>query len=191
MKTISIFGPRPKELCGYYRNCYTSFVNEFEKLLQSHLDSNKTSILTNGEQGISQLAFWTANRLKKSTDINNTLCIPYYSFHKPWKKSGLFSQREYDLMEAKADKIIEPLTDIIPDSVPEMITALNECNKAMINKSDLIIAVYPDSSVWRLPNQGSVPDAMRYAALTYKPLLHIIPEISSNALRIKDTKFYC
>lgn len=186
MKTISIFGPSPRELYGYDREKYKSFVYELKSLLQHYLDPDETTIYTNATQGIAQLAFWSANNLKLTNNIKNVVWIPYANMSAKWKNSGLFSKREYELIKRKADKINMPEQN----DTNNAFISIEKCNEKMIDNSDLIVALYPDEISWRLPNQGITADAMRYAAINNKKILHIMPSEESSELTISDYIFY-
>lgn len=186
MKTIALFGPKPKDLCGYEQDKYNLFVTQLEEILEKEIDG-ETTFITDGTQGFGQLAFWAVNRLKKRhNNIKNNVAIAYDNFETKWRFTGLFSQKEYRQMLNLADDISQINLGKIPKDITETKNLFAKSWSNSIMKADLIIALYPNN-YWYLPNQGDTADAMRYASNKFKPIIQIIPDTTSGKLTIKDT----
>ncbi len=160
-KTICFTGRRPKDLCGYDWMSYKSFGKSLIDHLEKAYQNGYKNFISGGAQGFDQIAFWAVNALKKRhEDIRNIVYIPFEGQDSSWAETGPFSRKEYERMLSVADevKLLVPRQDVKPPLVSYYL--LNR-NKAMVNDSDLIVALYPDDSYKTA--SGGTAHCMRYA----------------------------
>ena|GEM_PF-826073 len=179
MKKCCFTGRRPKDLCGYEHDNYKEFTKDLANALDDLYKNGVRVFITGGAQGFDQLAFWAVEMLKKQhDDISNVVFVPFKGQEKRWKENGAFGQSEYQKMLGKADSVRylnEELTEY-----KEIAKALTDRNKAMVNDSDLVVALYPDLSYRE--NSGGTAHCMRYAEEKGKPIYQIQYKIKDNKL---------
>lgn len=187
MKKICFTGRRPKDLCGYVKANYTSFVDELVTILKEYITED-TEFISGGAQGFDQLSFWAVDKICSDNDtgytVTNTVYVPFRGQERQWLSSGLFSQAEYRLMLSRASRVNylkETLTD-----TKAIIRALYDRNHSMVNDSDMVIALYP-SDEWQTA-KGGTAECMRYAKSHGKPIIQLCYEIVNGKLVIKERK---
>ena len=189
-KTVCFTGPRPKRLCGYYRESYQDLLIYLQKIIEDLYLSCYKEFITGGAQGFDQLAFQAINAVKKknpSWDISNILAIPFHGQELRWKETGIFGQKEYREMLTAADKIVY-VSDLYKNQNPYFL--LFKRNEYMIDSSDLVVALYPDEN-WENAKSGGTENAMKYAKKKGIPLRQIIYHTNEKENRIvveKTTK---
>lgn len=156
-ETIAFTGRRPKDLCGYATEKYTSFVSWFSDFLYLEFYTKRgiRTWITGGAQGIDQLAFWAVEQMRKRyklKDIKNTVFAVSGQSIK-WAQTGAFSQKEYNMMLGRAD--------ILCYVSGGSIKALFERNHFMCDWSGTVLGVYPDDT-WT-SNKGGTSECLRYA----------------------------
>lgn len=173
IKTMCFTGIRPKDLHGYDHDLYIPIVKATEQALVNIITSEHyEEFITGGAQGFDQLAFWAVNRLKRrGYNIYNTVFVPFKGQERIWKKTGLFSKEEYSLMLHLADKVIY-VNEIDINNKISILTALHNRNHAMIDKSDAVFGLYPDSR-WTLATRGGTASCLRYALSQNKQIYQL------------------
>lgn len=156
-------GRRPKDLLGYEHAAYLPMVEAIKSCLREHIVNGYDTFISGGAQGFDQLAFWAVNRLKSEfPHIKNITCIPFEGQERIWKPEGLFSQKEYRLMNKLADKVIV----VTPGKVEhkrDVVNALYERNHAMVEAADAVFGLFPDDS-WKNPTtKGGTAECLRNA----------------------------
>ena len=182
---ICFTGHRPKELCGYNQNNYMTFVKQLQNIIETQIENGCDTFITGGAQGFDQLAFWAVNNAKKKYNhIKNIVYLPFPNYGERWKKTGLFSQHDLDLVKKYADEIqyvVNQQTTSIEKSIP----ALMERNHQMIKNADLVIALtnfdYKDKS-----ESGGTLAAIREAKHVGKPVLQLKYSKYHNELKITE-----
>lgn len=195
-KTVCFSGPRPKKLLGndgYNTSCYTEFIHQLTDICKNLYNNNYRTFITGGAQGIDQCVFWAVNNIKNCPDKTNELYIPFDRYGSKWKKTGLFSQTQLESIFAVADNI-KILSDE-PTDTHSVINALMDRNHAMIDSSNLLVAVYKNNHSFET-DKGGTAEAIRYALhKAHKPVLLLIydntgisSETGSVSLKITDSK---
>jgi uncharacterized phage-like protein YoqJ len=166
-------GRRPKDLCGYNHDAYIPLVEELKKqIIDLHVNHNVNCFITGGAQGFDQLAFWAVNAVKRNNyPIHNVVYVPFSGQEKAWKAEGLFSQKEYNLMLKLADKVQVCFENIDTTNKGQIVQALHGRNHCMVDDSDIVIALYPDTS-WKT-SKGGTSECMRYASSKNKEIIQI------------------
>lgn len=186
-KTICFTGSRPNKLTGYDKAGYNDFVEQLDHIISQIIDICKTeNFITGGAQGFDQLAFWTIERIRKRMPhINNNLHIAFHDVDRKWKDTGLFSRTQFKQMRlaATSEIIIKEHLDAETAQYGEIAAALYERNHAMVNSSDLIIALYP-STDWQIQHKSGTAECMRYAKKCKKPILQLMYTTDNNILKI-------
>lgn len=183
-KTLCFTGSRPSKLCGYTHESYVILVDYVMNLCESYIQKGYTTFITGGAQGFDQLAFWAVNKLKrKYPNIKNVVYVPYKGQERRWRKLGLFGQDEYNLMLKLADDIVYLNNELQDQSA--IINALFNRNHAMVDASDLMIALYADNT-WSLSDtKGGTAECMRYATKKDCPIHQITYQIQNNEIICK------
>ena len=185
MRTICFTGRRPKDLCWYDTNSYTSFVNYLTNYLDTEFyKKGVRRFISGGAQGFDQLAFWAVHNLKKiHSDIENIVYVPFKGQELRWKKDGLFSQNEYNLMLQCADSY-KYLYEVDGQNFSKVSKALTDRNHDMVNASDAVIALYPSDDY--MTNKGGTSECMRYAVKHHKKIFQIKYKITDNVLEASE-----
>lgn len=191
-KTVCFAGHRPKQLCGYDRDAYTDFVSKLADFCTDLYDKGYTTFITGGAQGIDQLAFWAVNSLKegKHLSVLNKLYLPFPDFGNKWSRTGLFSQQQLNTIASLANDI--KVIANTPETSTNAISALMKRNKAMIDDSDLLVAVYENDYRW-VTDKGGTAQAIRYARSQNKDVIIITynaDDIRANTLLNKPSKLH-
>lgn len=161
-KTIFFTGRRPNNLYGYdnaTRPKYQEIVDSTYSLIESLFKEGYTTFISGGAQGFDQLAFWAVNRLKKNypeADIKNIVYVPCDNQSSKWAESGLFSQKEYDAMINHADEVVMIGHEYTRRSMIER-------DAAMVESSDLGIALFPSYEDWRTAEHSGTAITMKMA----------------------------
>lgn len=182
-KTACFTGRRPKYLFGYNDDSsYLKLTIYTYKVIKDAYDKGYRNFITGGAQGFDQLAFRAVNALKKehpNENIKNILYLPCKSQSDKWGKDGLFGSDNYKKMLNMADKI-----RYISDEYTN--TCLMDRNKAMIDDSSLVIALYDDKN-WdndkRVRSTSGTLNAINYAKNKHRQ----INQISFDEHNILDT----
>ena len=169
-KTICFTGRRPKDLLGYVHSEYDPLVHYVADIVIEYYKKGYTRFISGGAQGFDQLAFWAVNLARHQyPDIQNDLILPFKGQENRWLEHGPFGQIEYKQMLRNASNVTW-----LHESVQgrEAIAALMERNRAMVDASDLVIALFPDDS-WRTARFGGTANCMQYAAAQGKTIEQI------------------
>ena len=172
-KTVCFTGRRPKYLFGYNDDkSYFKLMNYMYEIVKEAYNKGYRNFITGGAQGFDQLMFRVVNKLKKdnpNTDIKNILYLPCKEQNSKWGKEGLFGSDNYDKMLKKADGIYY-VSDVYTN------TCLMDRNKAMIDNSSLVIALYDDENWYnekRLRNTSGTLNALNYAKGNHRNIYQI------------------
>ena len=186
--TLCFTGHRPNKLVGYDKNNYQDFVNHLAIRLEDYVKNfGITNFISGGAQGFDQLAFWAVHKLKRNHPewhIQNIVYVPFIGQEVRWKKSGLFSQAEYQLMLRHADQvhICNPTVKANAD-FKDIRAALLQRNQDMVNDSDRVLAMYSHQEA--LNHQltpGGTASCVSYAQSINKPIDQCIYHIINNQL---------
>lgn len=179
MATVCFTGHRAKALAGYKHDAYVNFVEQLKAIvLELTKEKNVNRFITGGAQGMDQLAFWAVDAVvsgrydnKKRPEIKNAIYEPFENYGEKWAEKGLFSKKEYSLAKKRASEV-KTLNKAPEGSY--VVKLLNERNHAMVDDSDILIALYNNDSNWRLKSTKSgTAECMRYASSKGKPILQI------------------
>lgn len=180
MKRIAFTGPRPKKLCGYDIQKYGKFVASFSDYLKSYMTED-TEFISGGAQGFDQLAFWAVdgakNDISSNISIKNTVYVPHKRQPEVWKKDGLFGQTQYAGMINAADSVRYIEGELYNKS--EIVASLMARNHAMVDKADIVIALYPDDK-WKTEMGSGTAECMRYAHNKGKTIHQVTFEIDND-----------
>ena len=177
--TICFTGRRPKDLWGYEHDAYIPLVNQLKEILKTLHAVGYQRCITGGAQGFDQIAFWAVNSLKKEGYyFENVVYIPFKGQSDVWKETGLFSQKEYNLMLALADERVY-IGEKISGEKSEITQLLHNRNHAMVEDSDFVIGLYPDKSWEKADKPSGTAECLRYAKEQNKRILQIAPQTLS------------
>ena len=183
-KTCCFTGRRPKDLAGYDWNKYRSFGKQFVDYLNVLYKQGTRNFISGGAQGFDQLAFWAVTALKKRygyTDVNNIVYVPFEGQDNLWKEEGPFGREEYNKMLMQADEVkLLVERDKVSYSGHMIAGYLLDRNRAMVDDSDFVVALYPDDSF--RTNSGGTSDCMRYAEGKKKEIHQVTYLIKNNEL---------
>lgn len=186
-KTICFTGRRAKELGGYIKSNYSTFIDELVNILKSHVTEDITFI-SGGAQGFDQLAFWAVDKMiadyNGNHKIENVVYVPFKGQEKAWLENGLFSQNEYKNMLSNATNVVY-LNDVLTDR-NAIVQALYDRNHSMVNDADIVIALYADDD-WNTA-KGGTAECMRYAKRNNKTIIQLKYTKVNNKLHIAETK---
>lgn len=170
-KTACFTGRRPKDLYGYNHDAYIPMVEAIKRELRILIAQGYTKFITGGAQGFDQLAFWAVNSLKQKEgyNIQNIVYVPFEGQEMQWKETGLFSQKEYNLMLKLADGI-KTLRVIDRTNKYEVTKALYSRNHDMVDDSDLVFGLFPDYSWLNKEVKSGTAECLRYAHNMCKPI---------------------
>lgn len=173
MKTVCFTGRRPKDLfdeehksARYKKESYEDLVNFLTDELEKFYDKGVREYISGGAQGFDQLAFYAVDNLKKRhSDVKNVVYVPFEGQENMWLNYGLFGQARYHTMLRNADecniitvgelvnvkneegKIVDSYLKQDDDTHISVKKAMFMRNQAMVNKSDAIIALFPDNNI--------------------------------------------
>lgn len=180
MRTICFTGPRPNQLHGYdeaTRPLYSQIADFTQNVILKFARENSgIGFISGGAQGFDQLAFWSvekAKRLHPELGITNILYIPFESQPSRWSPDGMFGQKEYLLMRRRANitRIVSP--NPAPDDSKAVVKALHKRNHAMVQDSDLVIALLAGRSLDWENSSGGTAECVRYARGQDRPVFAI------------------
>ena len=174
---VSFTGRRPKDLYGYNHDAYLQMVDAIKVNLRYLYSIGYRLFISGGAQGFDQLAFWAVNALKREgyTDIRNIVYVPFVGQQLAWKKTGLFSQAEYNLMLSLADEVYY-LKIIDTNNKKQVISALYDRNHAMVDTTNLTFGLYPDYS-WQMESvKGGTAECLRYAHMKQNKIFQLSNE---------------
>ncbi len=180
--TASFTGRRPKDLCGYDWNGYREFGKQFVEYLNTLYKSGTKNFITGGAQGFDQIAFWAVSALKKKygyTDVKNIVYVPFEGQDRIWKDKGAFSREEYGRMLSQADEVKLLVSASMVNDF-KIAQYLLDRNKAMVNDSDFVIALYPDDTY--KTNTGGTSACMRYASEQGKEIRQVQYHLDNKTL---------
>lgn len=185
--SVAFMGPRPAKLGGYdlYTN-YAELAKDVKDLIEQFVKASITTFVTNGAQGFSQLTFWSVYDVQKTTkNVHNNLYIPFETQDKNWDCTGIFGQIKYREMRSNADNK-KFFTDIQEsDTYEDAVKAFHGCDEAIINTTDLLVALYP-SYDWMKDADDETAIAMQYAVKTNKPILQLLYVVENDMPRITE-----
>lgn len=189
--TVCFTGHRAKSLCGYNREAYKDFVNDFSERLSKMYTGEPITFISGGAQGFDQLAFWAVDVFKRKLpaedqqNIKNIVYAPFPNQDDIWADTGLFSKKEYKQMLDRATEVKYCLNEK-PSQKRWISSALMNRNHEMVNDSDMVIAMYEDDS-WSDPKtKGGTAECMRYAYDHRKGISQMMYTVSDGKLAITD-----
>lgn len=175
-KNLCFTGRRPKDLFGYDHDAYIPMVEAIKKILREEfIPQGYNKFISGGAQGFDQLAFWAVNALKREGyDIKNVVYVPFRGQERAWKDTGLFSQKEYNLMLRLANEVIYLKENLYSRS--DIVKALYDRNHAMVDNSEAVFGLYPDYC-WALPEtKGGTAECLKYAQQRGKKIYQLSNE---------------
>lgn len=173
--TACFTGRRPKDLYGYEHDAYIPLVENLKHCVRLlHEQYGVRRFISGGAQGVDQLAFWAVNRLKcEGFPLSNIVYVPFKGQDSIWRDTGLFSKKEYALMLKMADDVVYLKDAISKNNKGAIVTALHERNHSMVDKSDIVVGVFPDLS-WRdSATKGGTAECLRYAHSQHKTIFQL------------------
>lgn len=188
MSTICFTGHRPKKLCGYNKSAYINSVKELENIVTYYYNNGCNKFISGGAQGFDQLAFWAVNNAKKHNcnNIENVVYIPFKGYGENWVEKGLFGKNEFNMMTQIADNTVT-LKDAITSKY-DIIKALTNRNHAMVDNSDMVIALYENNN-WDT-DKGGTAECIRYALSHGKNVFILYYTTENNELKITKTDLW-
>ena len=139
----------------------------FKKVAESN-ESHPINIYLGGDLGTDQIAFFAAKRFRElhPTLVKIILCIPYMGFDDKWSVSN---KNELSKEIHECDKLIVVDADVLDEYYmsDDLFIKCEKRNEYMIDKSDLLIAVYDNIET------GEVYDCIKHAKKTYKKIKYI------------------
>lgn len=172
-KTVCFTGRRPKYLFGYNDDkSYLRLMSYMYNIVKNVYNKGYRNFITGGAQGFDQLMFRVVNKLKRDNpdmNIKNILYLPCKEQSSKWGKEGLFGSDNYDKMLKAADDIY-----YVSDTYTN--TCLMDRNRAMIDNSSLVIALYDDENWYneeRLRNTSGTLNALNYALNKHRNIYQI------------------
>lgn len=163
--SVCFTGHRPAKLYGYrsyedWRPLFDAIYSLCEKLYNEH---GTRTFVTGGAQGVDQTAFWAVRKLALShPEIANIVYIPMKGQELRWRKDGVFGQNDFNKMLSMASQCY------ILDDTPS-IAALFTRNRAMVNNTDAVIAV------WNGEAKGGTASCVRYAKKKHRKVIRLDP----------------
>lgn len=149
---VAVVGHRPDKLGGYKantRHLEDEVERVFEKIQELH--PNATIVdLCGGAQG----ADWIGARVAKRTNRPYKLYKPFEGQEKIWP---LAAQKKYAKLEEHADKPIVVVSEVDRKNKKQVIEALYERNRKMIDDAHYVIAI------WNGDDKGGTAHAVGYA----------------------------
>lgn len=182
--TMAFTGHRPNKLCGYTRELYKPFVSQLTEILQGYYDKGVHTFISGGAQGFDQLAFWAVHNLRKRhPDVKNIVYVPFKGQSDIWPDTGCFSKSDYNLM-LRCATTVKYLLDVKPDAKKGMTDALMSRNHAMVNHSDIVLALQMDDA-WEHAKYGGTAECMKYAK-DHRKVIHRLSFITKPYLKITN-----
>ncbi len=172
MITVAFTGHRPNKLWGYntermeYDKLFMLLIDTIEKIIKEQYPEEKEFILINGMAlGVDQLAcaasLLVKKRMKdKDKNIMVEAAIPCLHQEKKWPAA---TQKKYHDLLKHVDKIT------YVHKGEYNYSCMQERNKYMVNKADIIIAVWDGSN-------GGTGNCVRYAQSKNKEIVMINPK---------------
>lgn len=163
MKTISFTGHRPDKLGGYNENNATAIwvKDQLSFLIRDYINKDFTKFIWGGALGTDTWAAIEVLKLQKEyPDILLTLYQPFEGMDAKWYDS---SKRIFNDLRYKSNSVVT-----VCDG-GYAAWKMQRRNEAMVNNSDLIIAVWDGSS-------GGTGNCVQYAESQKKPIHFIDPE---------------
>lgn len=183
-KTVCVIGPRPKDICGYTDKCDNLPIEEqyriFTKSLEGNMyhlvtDKNVTNFISNGSQGIGQMAATAACDLNEEyTDgsIGIDILEPYTKQDTLWAEDGPFNKNDYAaLCERVGKDHVHSMCSI--DECSNITKAHRACYHKMVDESDALFLywTYKDDPSEVNPKKNALIDAAHYAINSGKELI--------------------
>ncbi len=166
--TACFTGPRPKNLYGYNeRESYEAIINMTQAACEELYSRGVRTFISGGAQGFDQLAFWAVSRL--GSKVSNIVYVPFPAQADRWSLDGMFGRQEYDSMLRRADQVHYLFAN--PTSDEDASDKLFDRNHAMVDASDVVVALLAGRAVnWRQACGGTA-ECVRYAMRKGKPVL--------------------
>lgn len=168
--TICFTGHRPKGIFNNRpydearRKDYQAIVDQLTDFVQAMAASGYTRFISGGAQGFDQLAFWAVhNAANKNPNIKNIVYIPFRGQERRWAKTGLFSQKEYNQMLARADEVKVCTETVDTSEFSQIRNALMYRNQCMVNDSDYVMGQFADDSWEDYGTKSGTANCLRYA----------------------------
>lgn len=175
-KVMGFTGPRAKKLYGYEKVLYTPLVEKLKEKIKYYYNTYGTdTFVSGGAQGFDQIAFWAVNSCKREgMPLKNILCLPFPGQDTPWRDEGLFGKKEYNTMLRLADEV-QYCTDKKPNDKSSAVMSLFYRNHVIVDKSDIVFALFHDDS-WKMNNAGGgTGECIRYVSQSGKPFVQLDP----------------
>lgn len=139
-KTVCFTGSRPKNLRGYCREDYTNDKEIIKNYIYELYNKGFREFITGGAQGVDQLVLECLVELKEQlSSLIITVFLPYFSYGNQWNFGDYFSYKHLKNLLISADYV----------SYVNHVTYEHEINKALFNRneamvecSDLVVAIY-------------------------------------------------
>lgn len=172
LQTACFTGPRPHKLAVFAKEAYQPVIDTTIQLCKKLYQTGIKQFISGGAQGFDMLAFETVDKLKSMhPDIKNIVYIPFTDYDKYFADYGLFSKNYAENLFAKADEIkYVSQSDNLDREMAAIL--LNRRNEAMVDNSDIVIALYPDGS-WLTAEHSGTANCMRYAKQKGKTIYQI------------------
>lgn len=181
-------GHRAKSLVGYNKANYTPFVNELSEWLHHYtLTHDIDTFISGGAQGFDQLAFWAVNKLQRNhpeLSIKNIVYVPFHGQESKWKETGCFSQHEYSLMLRCANEVHYCSDKTCKEPFHTLVKLLDDRNKAMVNDSHRVIALYSLLENRNGMSSGGTANCIRYAATKNVPVDRCVYHLTGSIMHI-------
>lgn len=162
IRAVCFTGPRPHKLVGFTKEAYQPVADITMQFCEKLYQTGTRKFISGGAQGFDMLAFGAVDKLKcKYPDTKNVVYLPFVDYDKYFADYGLFSKNYAKNLFCKADKI-RYISEA--DNLDKEMAAilLNRRNEAMVDDSDIVIALYPDGS-WLTAGHSGTANCMRYA----------------------------
>ena len=162
-KTVCFTGHRPDKLGGYDENkpIIKWVKKELEEAIDKAIEAGFTTFISGGALGVDQ---WAAEiiieKKEKYPNIKLVIAKPFPSQGRKWPAS---SRKRFHKICESADVVV----DVSPD--PYTREKMMRRNQWMVNKSDMVIAVWDGSA-------GGTADAVDKAIEAGKPIYRINPK---------------
>lgn len=185
---VSFTGHRPaKGIYGYAEHDrWAGLADAIEEALRTLMpfDGRPMDVVTGGAQGVDQVAFWAARRLREEgLPVRLVVCEPYGGFGGIWiDDGGDFTPKRYARLLAEADEIVRchPETPM-KHEIGRLLQARNE---EMLDRSDVLIAV-TSMGPNDMPRRGSgTANAMRSAMRRGMAVLRMDPYRLGDGLEV-------
>lgn len=171
---VAISGYSGQRLRNTYRpESYQDFIRDLAAMLAGYYSIGYTEFITGGAQGMDQLAFLAVDLMKSSgLTASNILYMPFEGQGDRWSASGYFGKRMLCDIRNRADKVRTICPGELTDR--QKIAALMRRNHAMVNDSDLVLALFRHDNI---NCSGGTAECIRYAVSQNKPVIILNTEI--------------